>query len=149
MLAVLRTLPEEAFRNMAFDAEGLWRKVMKACRSENSVYDIIMSCKSKRYAFSRLRRTLLCLFLRLDREAMGVEAPYLRVLAFNDRGRAVLRLAGQAEGIPLVSGAIPKTEEAKAYFALESRAADLYGLFAPEGIREPWGREKGHRPVIL
>ena len=148
MLAVLRTLPEEAFRNMAFDGEGLWSKVMKACRRENSVYDIIMSCKSKRYAFSRLRRTLLCLFLGLDGEKMKLEAPYLRVLAFNDRGRAVLRRAGELEGIELVSGAIPKTGEARAYFELESRASDLYTLFAPEGGREPWGQEKAHRPAI-
>lgn len=147
MLAVLRTLPHEAFQNMAFEAEGLWSKVLKACRRENSVQDIIMSCKSKRYAFSRLRRTLLCLYLGLDAEKMTWEAPYLRVLAFNERGRAVLRQAG--DGIPLVSGPIPKTEAAKAYFELENRATDLYGLFAPEGVREPRDREKAHRPVIL
>ena len=149
MLAVLRTLPDSAFEQMAFEGEGLWSKVMKACRRENSLEDIIMACKSKRYAHSRLRRTLLCLFLGLDGEKMGMEAPYLRVLAFNDRGREVLRRAGAAEGIPLVSGAIPRTEAAKAYFELENRATDLYGLFAPEGVREPWGREKAHRPVIL
>ena len=108
-----------------------------------------MACKSKRYAHSRLRRILLCLFLGLDGEKMAMEAPYLRVLAFNDRGREVLRRAGEAERIPLVSGAIPRTEEAKAYFELENRATDLYGLFAPEGVREPWGREKAHCPVIL
>ena len=149
MLAVLRTLPDSAFEQMAFEGEGLWSKVMKACRRENSLEDIIMACKSKRYAHSRLRRTLLCLFLGLNGEKLGMEAPYLRVLAFNDRGREVLRRAGAAEGIPLVSGAIPRTEAAKAYFELENRATDLYGLFAPEGVREPWGREKSHRPVIL
>lgn len=146
MLAVLRTLPEAAFRNMAFDAEGLWSKVMKACRRETGLYDIMMSCKSKRYAFSRLRRTLLCLFLGLDAEKMQKTAPYLRVLGFNERGRAVLRQAGN---IPLVSGAVPRTKEAQEYFALEQQATDLYGLFAPEGIREVCGREKAHRPVIL
>lgn len=149
MLAVLRTLPDSAFERMAFEGEGLWSKVMKACRRENSLEDIIMACKSKRYAHSRLRRILLCLFLGLDGEKMAMEAPYLRVLAFNDRGREVLRRAGEAERIPLVSGAIPRTEEAKAYFELENRATDLYGLFAPEGVREPWGREKAHCPVIL
>ncbi len=149
MLGVLRTLPDRAFENMAFEAEGLWSKVMKACRRENSIDDIIMACKSKRYAHSRLRRTLLCLFLGLDRETMETRAPYLRVLGFNDRGRQILRVAGETSTIPLVSGAVPKTGEAKACLALEERAADLYTLFAPEHIREPWGREKGHRPVIL
>lgn len=147
MLGVLRTLPEEAFRAMAFEGEGLWSKVMKACHRENSLEDIIMSCKSKRYAYSRLRRTLLCLFLGLDGETMQMESPYLRVLATNSRGRQLLRQAG--ENYPLVSGSIPRTPEAQNYFELERRAGDLYTLFAPEGIREPWGQEKSHRPVIL
>lgn len=149
MLGVLRTLPDEAFREMAFESEGIWSKVMKACRTEAGVDEIIMACKSKRYAYSRLRRTLLCLFLGLDREKMNTKSPYLRVLGFNETGRQVLRQAGKHGTIPLVSGVVPNTSEAKAYFALEQRAADLYGLFAPEQVREPWGREKGHRPVIL
>lgn len=147
MLAVLRSLPEEAFRNMAFDAEGLWSKVMKACRRENSIDNIIMAAKSKRYAHSRLKRTLMCLYLGLDQETMGLESPYLRVLAFNDRGRQILRQAG--ENYPLVSGAIPNTPEAKAYFELEQRASDLYGMFAPQGTREEYGQEKRHFPVSI
>lgn len=149
MLAVLRSLPEERFREMAFEGEGLYSKVMKACRRENGLEDIIMSCKSKRYAYSRLRRTLLCLFLGLDGETMQQESPYLRVLGCNNRGRMVLRQAGERGEIPLVSGAIPRTDQARAYFALEQRAGDLYTLFVPEEIREPWGQEKNHRPIIL
>ena len=147
MLAVLRTLPDEAFENMAFDAEGLFSKVMKACRKENSIENIIMACKSKRYAYSRLRRTLLCLYLGLDKATMEMESPYLRVLAFNDLGRQVLRQAGEA--YTLVSGAVPKTREAKAYFALEQRATDLYGLFTDKEVPESYGREQAHRPVIV
>lgn len=147
MLAVLRTLPEERFRSMAFDAEGLWSKIMKACRRENSLDNIIMAAKSKRYAHSRLKRTLMCLYLGLDQETMGLESPYLRVLAFNDRGRQILRQAG--ENYPLVSGAIPNTPEAKVYFELEQRASDLYGMFAPPGTREEYGQEKRHFPVSI
>lgn len=149
MLSVLRTLPDCRFQAMAFEGEGLYRKVMKACRSENQLYDIIMSCKSKRYAFSRLRRTLMCLFLGLDGAAMELKSPYLRVLGFNDRGRQLLRRSAQVGQIPLVSGAIPKTQEARAYFQLEQQTSDLYTLFAPQGTWEPWGQEKAHRPVIL
>jgi predicted nucleotidyltransferase len=149
MLGVLRTLPETAFQNMAFDSEGLWSKVMKASRRESSLDAIMMACKSKRYALSRIRRILTCLFLGLGQQEMELRSPYLRVLAFNERGRALLRKAGETSSLPLISGAIPRTPEAKRYFALEARAADLYGLFAPEGILEPCGLEKAHHPVYI
>lgn len=147
MLAVLRTLPDGAFDRMAFEGEGLSSKVKKACRREHTIDDIIMTCKSKRYAYSRLRRTLLWLFLGMDRADMTREIPYVRVLGFNETGRQVLRYAKQQEGLPLVSGAIPQTPDARAYFEMENRAADLYSLFAPEGVKEEWGRLKGWVPV--
>ena len=147
MLAVLRTLPDAAFDRMAFEGEGLSSKVRKACRTEHSVDGIIMACKSKRYAYSRLRRTLMWLFLGLSREDQEREIPYVRVLGFNETGRQVLKTAKEQGDMPLVSGAIPKTQAARAYFEMETRAADLYTLFAPEGEVEPWDRLRGWVPV--
>lgn len=149
MLAILRTLPDEAFRQMAFDAEGIWSKVMKASRNETSLMDVMMAVKSKRYALSRIRRTLLCLFLGIDREKLALVPPYLRVLAFNDRGREVLSGIKKSGGLPIVSGQIPDTEAARTYFQMEARATDLYGLFAPEGVHESCGQEKALPPVYL
>lgn len=149
MLAVLRTLPDETFRQMAFEGEGIWSKVMKASRRETTLMDIMMAVKSKRYALSRIRRILLCLFLGIDREKLGLEPPYLRVLAFNDRGREVLSGIRKTSGIPMVSGQVPNSPEASAYFQMEARATDLYGLFAPEGIYESCGLEKATPPVYV
>ncbi len=149
MLAVLRALPDEAFDRMAFEGEGLSSKVRKACRRENSIDGIIMACKSKRYAYSRLRRTLLWLFLGLSRENMTPEIPYVRVLGFNETGRRVLKTAKETGDLPLVSGGIPKNAAARAYFELENRAADLYTLFAPAGVREEWDRLRGWVPVRI
>lgn len=147
MLAVLRTLPDGAFERMAFEGEGLSSKVKKACRREHTIDDIIMTCKSRRYAYSRLRRTLLWLFLGLSQADMTREIPYVRVLGFNETGRRVLKTAKETGDLPLVSGGIPKNTAARAYFEMENRAADLYTLFAPEGAKEEWGRLKGWVPV--
>lgn len=149
MLAVLRSLPDSRFEEMPFGSEGLWSKVMKASRKESALEDIILACKSKRYAYSRLRRMLLCLYLGLGQTEMKMKSPYLRVLAFNDRGREVLRKLAETSELPLVSGAVPKTEEAKQYFALEQRATDLYGLFLPEGEIPVTGLEKATPPRIV
>ena len=40
MLAVLRTLPDSAFETMPFGSEGLWSKVRRACRREDSLEEL-------------------------------------------------------------------------------------------------------------
>lgn len=145
MLAVLKSRTPSEFEAVPFGSEGLWSKVMKACAAENSLEGILFACKSKRYTMSRLKRMLLCLFLGITQEMIDTPAPYLRALAFNDRGRQLLRNMG--EGIPIVTGAVPDTSEAKAYFSLERRTTDLYGMFAPPGTRERSDREKATPPV--
>ena len=149
MLSLLRRLPDESFRNMAFEAEGLWSLVMKACRSENSLDAILSACKSRRFALSRLRRVLLWLFLGLDRSMEGKLPPYLRILAFNDRGRALLHSHADGSKLPLVSGKPEPSTEADFYFAAENIAADLYGLFALADDMEPYGREQAHHPLYI
>lgn len=147
MLAVLKSRTPAEFEAAPFGSEGLWSKVMKACAAENSLEGILFSCKSKRYTMSRLKRMLLCLFLGITQELIDTPAPYLRALAFNDRGRQLLR--GMGEEVSIVTGTVPNTPEAKAYFALECRASDLYGMFAPPGMRERPDREKATPPVYL
>ncbi len=149
MRAVLRSLPDAAFEQMAFESEGIYSKVRKACRRERSVEDIIMVCKSRRFAYSRLRRTLMCLFLGLSEQDMQRELPYLRVLAFNDRGRQVLSMARKKSRIPMVAGAVPRDEKSQAYFQLEQRAADLYAMFEPDGGIAPFDQLRAARPVYV
>lgn len=149
MLAVLRSLPEKRFAEMAFESEGIWKKVMKACRQEPRLEDILLACKSKRFAYSRLQRTLLCLFLGLTQEKLNTAPLYLRVLAFNRKGRVLLAQARKASAIPLLTNGAPKDASQKDYYRMECQAADLYPLFAAPGNWESLGALKRHRPWIL
>ncbi|HCI64712.1 MAG TPA: hypothetical protein DFH97_06875, partial [Clostridiales bacterium] len=47
--------------------------------------------KSKRYTRTRIDRMILCACLGVTQTQMEAEAPYVRVLAFNDRGRKILK----------------------------------------------------------
>ena len=145
MLGILRSLPRERFEEMALGSEGLWSRVYRACREENSLEEIILACKSKRYAYARLRRGLMCLCLGLGREEMALESPYLRVLGFGPRGRELLHQGKKRTC--LVAGPAPNTRAAKAYEALEDRSARLYPLFARE--LEPWIPDKSRKPKIF
>ena len=137
ILCKLRTMPDEAFEALPYGTEGLWRKLMHAAREADTLDAIVTSVKSKRYTRTRIDRMVLCAFLGITREMLEAPAPYTRVLAFSERGRAVLKLAKEKSAI-LNPG--ERTEHP--YWALEKRCGDLYGLFCPEGPEPPGAEEK-------
>ena len=137
ILCKLRTMPDEAFEALPYGTEGLWRKLMHAAREADTLEAIVTSVKSKRYTRTRIDRMVLCAFLGITREMLEAPAPYTRVLAFSERGRAVLKLAKEKSAI-LNPG--ERTEHP--YGALEKRCGDLYGLFCPEGPEPPGAEEK-------
>ena len=139
MLYRLRTMTDEEFATLPYGSEGLWRKLMHAARRENTLEEILTAVKSKRYTRSRLDRMVMCAFLGLTEEALSQPVPYVRVLAFNETGRQILRQ--QKGGFPLRHAGEPM---AHPYWGLETRAQDLYGLFAQDGP-EPPGLEKKRR----
>ena len=80
VLAKLRTMADEDFERLPYGSEGLWRKLMKACRSQNDLNSIIEATKSKRYTRTRIDRMILCAFLGLTEADMGVLPPAIRPL---------------------------------------------------------------------
>ena len=148
VLAILRTLSDATFASLPFGAEGLWSKLMKACRSCGSTEEILRAVKSKRYALSRIRRMLLCAVLGLTAADLEKHPPYVRILAFDPKGRALLR--EMKSHFPLVNaGERPAGgTELTRYFDLECRAADLYSLFSADGPR-PAGEEARQRVFFL
>lgn len=130
ILARLRTMTDEDFEQLPYGSEGLWRKLMKACRSQSDLNSIIDATKSKRYTRTRISRMILCAFLGLTEADMGVLPPVIRVLAFTDRGRAVLR------GQSWFRNAGEAVDER------ECQIGSLYGLFCTGGMEPPDVEEK-------
>ena len=126
MLAKLRTMTDGEFETVPYGSEGLWRKLMKACRTQCSLEDILTATKSKRYTRTRLDRMVMCAFLGLTEQDLSSPAPYVRVLAFNDKGREILKHARQVGNFPNAGEKIDHP-----YQAIEDRCNSLYGLFAP------------------
>lgn len=126
-LARLRSMEEGEFERLPFGSEGLWRKVLSACRTEPTLEAIVQAAKSKRYTRTRLMRLLLCAYLGITEETLMQPAPYVRVLAVNGRGQRVLRQAKQGGDLPLLHTGQRAPD--CAYAALERRAADLFPLF--------------------
>ena len=125
VLARLRTMSDEEFEALPYGSEGLWRKLMHAAREEATLEDILTAVKSKRYTRSRLDRMVMCAFLGLTAGDLAAPAPYVRVLALNDRGREILKAARKTGLFPNVGEKVDHP-----YQALETRCGRLYGLFA-------------------
>ena len=137
ILSRLRTMTDGEFEALPYGSEGLWRKFMHNCRKQASVESILTETKSKRYTRTRLNRMLMCAFLGITREQIEQSAPYTRVLAFNDRGRKLLKQARRSGTFLNVGEAVEDS-----YWELEKRVSDLYGLFAFQGPEQPGAEGK-------
>ena len=129
ILARLRTMTDAEFEALPYGSEGLWRKFMHACRSCATLEEIIAATKSKRYTRTRIDRMVMCAFLGITQEILASPVPYTRVLAFNDRGRSVLKRMKQLT--PCINAGEACDHP---YWEMEKRWGALYSLFteAPE-----------------
>ena len=125
MLGKLRTMSEEEFSQVPYGSEGLWRKLMHAARECATLEEVYEAVKSKRYTYTRISRMVMCAFLGITQEDLDAEIPYTRVLAFNSKGRQILKEARNT-GVFLNAG--EKTDNP--WQSMETKYGDLYGLFA-------------------
>ena len=132
ILAKLRTMTDAEFESIPYGSEGLWRKLMHESRQQSTLEDILTAVKSKRYTRTRLDRMVMCAFLGITRQMLATPAPYVRVLALNDTGRAILKQARQT-GTFLNAG--ERSDDP--YWNFEQRVGSLYGLFAVDTPDSP------------
>ena len=83
--------------NSYFDVnEGIENKIYKSVFTSNSLDSLQQDIKSKRYTLTRVKRILNNILLGITKEDMNkVKSisyiPYVRVLAFNDNGREIIK----------------------------------------------------------
>ena len=149
ILARLRFMDEADFAALDPGREGLHRRFRRAARDAGSLGKLLDAVKTKRYPLARLRRMVLWAYLGLS-PVPPEELPYLRPLAFNERGRALLAAMRDTAVLPILTkpAAVRRLPpEAQRLFEEEVRASGLYALAFPEpaaGLSE-WRRG----PVIL
>ena len=143
ILAKLRTMTDAEFASIPFGSEGLWRKLMHNARRFATLEDVITATKSKRYTRTRLDRMVMCAFLGISAEMISSPAPYVRVLAFNDNGRTILRQ--KKKSFPVINAGEAAEHP---YWELEKQVGDLYGLFCTD-VPEPPGAEENRRVIYV
>lgn len=150
MLAKLRTMTEDDFARHDEGNEGLYHRLYDASRTATSIEELLTAAKTKRYAYARLRRMVLRMYLGI--EVLPETVPYLRVLACNERGRILLKQMKKAASLPILTKSADVRElstDAQRLFAIEARATDLYTLAYPDLAQSVGGSEWTTNPVIL
>ena len=143
MLARLRGMEKVDWERAAHGSEGLWSKVWRAVQTQPDYEHILEAAKSKRYPRTRLQRLLLCAYLGIDAGQLAEVPPYVRALAFDERGQTLLRQAKKRGEICLVNAGQRPPD--LPYYAMECRAADLYTLFGAPGTCCCAGTEQKYR----
>ena len=152
ILARLRFMKEENFAALPDSgrAEGLTVRLYRAAQQADSLEQFCQMVKTKRYAYARIRRLILCAFLGLGHEKKPTEPRYIRVLGMNSRGKQLLKEMKNTADLPVITKAahIRRLDaEAQNLFELESCATDLYALCFPNVRSCGMDYKKG--PVIL
>lgn len=142
ILSRLRTMSREELSQLPDISEGLENRIFSSIRNSTSLEQLLFSIKSKRYSHARIRRILLSALLGLNQRELPETPAYIRILAFNETGRNMLRNIRRTATLPIVTNAAdfaPLNSDAIAMFETECRTTDLYSLCTPE--KGPCGLE--------
>ena len=100
----LRLMSVDAIADACQCSEGL-ENLLKDAAACPSFAEALQLCTSKRYTTSRIRRLFMQLLLDVPRWRWEDNAPaYLRVLAFNDTGRQLLKQMKATASLPTITG---------------------------------------------
>ena len=100
----LRLMSVDAIADACQCSEGL-ENLLKDATACPSFAEALQLCTSKRYTTSRIRRLFMQLLLDVPRWRWEDNAPaYLRVLAFNDTGRQLLKQMKSTASLPIITG---------------------------------------------
>lgn len=119
--------------------EGLENRFAKFMRTSPNLLSLIQQVKSRRYAETRVKRMLFQGLMGLTKSRMDLilkeKLLYGRILAFNDRGRELIKMIRKEEGasIPLITNINKELQEQDRLLPLlemDILASDIYNLAA-------------------
>ncbi len=142
ILYKLRSMSENDFANLPDVNEGLENRIINAVSNYNSLNEILEQIKTKRYTMARLRRIVIHALLNITKDLPQIDMPYIRVLAFNDKGQNLLSAIKNKGKLPLITnvsdGYKNLGDNAKKIFDVDLFASDIYS-FATDKVEKAKG----------
>ncbi len=148
ILYKIRTAGREELSKAPDVSEGIENRILAASQQANSLDELYMLAKTKRYSHARIRRIIINNFLGITAEDLSMPVPYIRVTGFNGRGAELIRKAkGRLPVITKAADIADLGDDAQRIFSLECRAGDIYALCFDKV--KPCGEEKSIKPIII
>ena len=152
IISRLRMFEREYYNILPNSSDGLGNRLFDAIRGNSTLDDIYSAAKTKRYSHSAIRRLTMCAAIGIENGICTGVPPYIRVLAFNDKGREYLSMVKDKSSIPVITQ--PKeifalSEHAQRVFAMGAYAKDLYELGFSDSYHKACGNDYRLGPVIV
>lgn len=123
----------DCLKNLPDAVEGIDNKIYKEILNCNSLNELILKVKSKRYTYTRINRILAQYFLGLDKyDLLSLTkrtAPYARVLGFTSKGRDALKKMKDTSSIDIITK-IPR-KNLSAHMQLDILGTKAYSILNP------------------
>ncbi|MBR6789906.1 MAG: nucleotidyltransferase family protein [Oscillospiraceae bacterium] len=127
----LRTMSPDDFRALPDVSEGLEQRLYKASRALMPLDALTEEVRTRRYPLSRVRRIIFSAMLGLTKDSAAGAPPYLRVLAFNDTGREMLRAVKKGP-LPVYHSFAKLERDFPDLAKAELMATDLFRMCCPK-----------------
>ena len=140
LLTKIFTTSPENLRKIYGMNEGLEYRLINAAKSAKTFDELLKSVSNKRYQISRIKRLLLYLMMNLTAEKVCElqDADFVRVLAFNDVGKILLKEIRKASTLPIITKVTKHLNERQLFdekispyqknLALDVLSTDLRGI---------------------
>ncbi|GHU58253.1 hypothetical protein FACS1894133_2660 [Clostridia bacterium] len=144
ILAFYRAATAHEIENYQCLTRELSNRIISAARLARNLNELLCLAKTKCYTMARIRRAVMCGFLRLNK--CPVNPPYIHILGMNGRGKALLKNASLPADTSLMnlSGL---SDTCKQFARTEARCGDIYALCFSRP--RPSGGDYRAKPVIM
>lgn len=107
LISIIRRSNPEEIAMIHDVSEGLENKILFEANNTDDINELIERLKSKRYTRTRIQRILLKILLNIKDDYIGksfeLSPSYARILAFNDKGREIIKLAKKGSKLPIIT----------------------------------------------
>lgn len=147
ILTLLKTKNAEQLRASANISEGLENRILAALSETDGLQALYDHIKTKRYSHAKLRRAVVSAALGIPAGLPEQPVPYLRVLAFGERGKELLRSLRETATLPVCQSGRECERQAPSFFALERLATDLRNCWSSQPLPGGEDYRRGVLPV--
>ena len=138
-----KILSEEDLEKYVDVDEGLQQRIKKVINKSNSLDELIMNIKTKRYTYNKISRMLnhiLCSFTKEDNKKVKY-LEYIRILGFTENGKNYLNSIKSEIDIPVLNKYNTRYDALR----LEKRVVDIYSYIYEDISKE----EVQNKPIYI